>query len=116
MSAPTSVNKTRLHFFLPSLLGVLFFLTPVPWDGSYSIIVGILVAWVKIGMGDYGVHVVIGILVITCVLTMMGTVFRAGWILRNAKLKILFDVPMTWLLLRLLGLAFGLIYFLQIGP
>ena len=116
MLATPRVNKTKLQFFLPSLLGVLLFLTPIPWDGSRSIIVGILVERLKILMGDYGVHIVIGILLVTCILTVMGTAFRAAWIHRHAKLKILFDVPLIWLSLRLIGLGFGLIYFFQIGP
>ena len=116
MSAPKTVYKTRLKFFLPSPLGVLLFLTPVPWDGSRSIIVGILVDRLKVLMGDYGLHIVIAVLVLTCILTLLGTMFRGGWIHRHPPLKQLFDVTLPWLLLRLTGMTFGLIYFLQIGP
>ena len=116
MPATPSVNKTILRFFLPSLLGVLLFLTPIPWDGSRTIIIGILVAWVKNLMGDYGVYIVVGLTVVTCIFTLLGTTFRTRWIQRHTTLKMLFDVPLIWLLLRLTGMSFGLIYVLQIGP
>jgi len=110
------VNKTTLRFLLPSLFGVLLFLTPVPWNGTRTIIIGILVEWIKALMGGFGVYIVVGLTVLTCVLTVMGTMFRGGWIHRHEKLKALFDVPMIWLLIRLVGMSFGLIYLFQIGP
>ncbi len=67
-------------------------------------------------MGDYGLHIVVGIVVTTSILTVLGTTLRMDWIQRRAKLKELFDVPLVWLLLRLVGTIFGLIYFFQIGP
>ena len=110
------MNKKKLHFLLPSALGVLVFLTPVPWDGKLTIVIGIVTGWVRVLMGDYGLHIVVGIMVTTSILTVLGTTLRMDWIQRRAKLKELFDVPLVWLLLRLVGTIFGLIYFFQIGP
>jgi nucleoside recognition membrane protein YjiH len=47
---------------------------------------------------------------------MLGSVFRVNWIQHRAALKGLFDVPLIWLLLRLAGTTFGLIYLFQVGP
>ena len=110
------MNKTKLHFVLPSLLGVLTFLTPIPWDGKQTIVIGIVTGWVKALMGEYGVHMVVGITVITSTLTILGTTFSAGWIHRHRRMKDLFDVPYTWLVLRLIGTVFGLVYLFQVGP
>jgi len=110
------LNKKKLHFLLPSALGVLVFLTPVPWNGKLTIVIGIITGWVRVLMGDYGLHIVVGIVVTTSILTVLGTTLRMDWIQRRAKLKELFDVPLVWLLLRLVGTIFGLIYFFQIGP
>jgi nucleoside recognition membrane protein YjiH len=54
--------------------------------------------------------------VVTSVLTLLGTMFQVGWIHRHAFLKELFDVPLIWLLLRVAGTTFGLIYLFQVGP
>ncbi len=110
------MNTKKLLFVLPSLLGVLIFLTPVPWNGNLTIVIGIVTGWVKAMMGDHGVHIVVGLTVITSILTVLGTTGRLGWINRHSGLKELFDVPYTWLALRLVGTAFGLVYLFQFGP
>ncbi|MGI9249283.1 MAG: YjiH family protein [Woeseiaceae bacterium] len=108
--------KKKLRFVLPSFLGVLIFLTPIRWDGKLTIGIGIVTGWIKNLMGAYGLHIVVGLLVITSILTVLGTALRSDWIHRRAMLKDLFDVPRTWLVLRLVGTIFGLIYLFQIGP
>jgi len=106
----------KLRFMIPSFIGVLIFLTPLPWDGALTIGIGIITGFVKGLMGEYGLHIVVGFMVITSVLTILGTVFGAGWIRRHTTLKELFDVPAIWLVLRLIGTIFGLVYLFQIGP
>lgn len=101
---------------MPSFLGMLIFLVPVPWNGNLTIVIGIVTGWVKAMMGDHGVHIVVGLTVITSILTVLGTTGRVGWINRHSGLKELFDVPYTWLALRLVGTAFGLVYLFQFGP
>jgi len=110
------MNKNTLRFLLPSFLGVLIFLTPVPWDGNLTIGIGIVTGSIKVLMGGYGLHIVVGLLVITSILTAFGTVSNTGWIHRSPMLKDLFDVPLIWLALRLVGTIFGIIYLFQIGP
>jgi len=110
------MNKNKLRFLLPSFLGVLIFLTPIRWDGKLTIGIGIVTGWVKDLMGAYGLHIVVGLLVATSILTVLGTTLRTGWIHRHAMLKDLFDVPFIWLTLRLVGTIFGLIYLFQVGP
>lgn len=107
---------TRLRFLLPSFLGVLIFLTPISWDGNVTIGIGVVTAWIKGLVGPYGLHIVIVLMVTTSLLTVLGTTFRVGWIHRHGRWKNLFDVPLNWLILRLLGTAFGLVYFFQAGP
>ena len=101
---------------MPSLAGVAIFLTPLPWDGQLTIGIGIITGWIRALMGAGGVHIVVAITVATSVLTLLGTVFRARWIVDRRGLHDLFVVPAAWVLLRCLGAAFGLIYLLQFGP
>jgi nucleoside recognition membrane protein YjiH len=110
------LNKNTLRFALPSLLGVLIFLTPIPWEGRLTIGIGIVTGWVRLAMGDYGLHFVVALTVITGVMTVLGTYLRPAWIQERSGLKDLFDVPIVWVLLRLTGCCFALIYFFQIGP
>lgn len=101
---------------LPSLLGVLIFLTPIPWHGKLTIAIGVATDWIKLLLGAYGLHVVVGLLVLTSILTVLGTLFGSALLKRHALLKELFEVPVIWLVLRLVGTLFGLIYLFQIGP
>lgn len=107
---------TTLRFLLPSILGVLIFLTPIVWDGTTTIGIGIITTWIKGLFGPFGLHLLVALTVATCALTLLGTTFRASWIHRNENLKKLFVVPPVWLLLRIAGTLFGLIYFTQLGP
>jgi nucleoside recognition membrane protein YjiH len=108
--------KNRLRFLLPSLVGILTFLTPIRWDGKLTIGIDILKSWFKALLGVHILQLVVGILVVTSILTILSTVFKVGWIQRHKKWKALFDVPLAWLALRVLGAVFGLMYLFQIGP
>ena len=110
------MNRRALHFILPSLVGVFVFLIPVRWDGELTIVIGVITGWVKYLMGDYALHIVVGITVVTGLLTVLGTLFQPGWIQTRPKVKELFHVPLIWLFIRLLGMIFGLMYFFQTGP
>ena len=108
--------KNKLRFLLPSFAGILMFLTPIRWDGNLTIGIEILTGWFKDQLGIHVLHIVVGVLVVTSILTVLGTVLKVGWIRRHRKWKELFDVPVSWLALRVLGTVFGLMYLFQFGP
>lgn len=112
----STMTRTKLQFILPSLLGTLIFLTPIRWDGDLTIGIGVITGWIKILLGVHALQTVVGALVATSVVTILGTVFKVGWIRQHKSWKDLFDVPYIWLALRLIGTIFGLMYLLQIGP
>ncbi len=110
------MNRNVVRFVLPSLAGILIFLTPIRWNGNSTIGIGIITGWIKVMLGTLGLPIVVGVLALTAVLTFLGTVLKSDWIHRNARLKELYDVPMIWLLLRALGAVFGSMYLFQVGP
>ena len=112
----STMTRTKLQFILPSLLGTLIFLTPIRWDGDLTIGIGVITGWIKILLGVHALQTVVGALVATSVVTILGTVFKVSWIQQHKSWKDLFDVPYIWLALRLIGTIFGLMYLLQIGP
>ena len=108
--------KNKLRFLLPSLVGILTVLTPIRWNGNLTIGISIVVDLVKTMLGAHTLKIVIAVFVMTSILTVLATVFKVDWIRRRKKWKDLFDVPVTWLVLRLLGTLFGLMYLFQVGP
>ena len=107
--------KNTLGFLLPSLVGILTFLTPIRWSGNLTIGISIVVDLVKTMLGAHTLKIVIAVFVMTSILTVLATVFKVDWIRRRKKWKDLFDVPVTWLVLRQLGTLFGLMYLSQVG-
>ena len=66
-----------------------------------TIVIGVVTGWINHLMGDYGLHIVVGITFITGLLTLLGTVFQLEWIQSRPKFKELFDVSIIWLIIRL---------------
>ena len=110
------MTKNALRFALPSLAGVFIFLTPVPADGHYTIVIGLIDVWIRSAMGDYGLPIVVALIIAASAFTILGTLFKPGWIRQRQRLHELFDVPRIWLVLRLAGAVFGAMYLFQFGP
>jgi len=66
-------------------------------------------------MGDYGLHFLVSLTVITSVLTLFGSFVKPAWIEQRPQLQELFNVSLVWVALRLAGTSFALIYFFQFG-
>lgn len=110
------VEKALLRFILPSSLGVAIFLVPVVWDGKLTIGIDIITQWIKALMGAHGVEFVVMLMVLTSVVTFLATVVKVRRIRDSEWFGSLFNVPMTWFLIRLAGTVFGLMYLYQVGP
>lgn len=67
-------------------------------------------------MGDHGLQLVVLIMAVSSVMTALATVFRLRWIRDNEWLASIFDVPVSWFLIRVAGAAFGIMYLFQFGP
>ena len=94
----------------------MIFLVPMRWDGELTIGIGIITNWIKALFGEQGLRMAMVVMLITCVLSVLGTVFKTPWIVKNKWLKDLFQVPLIWLIVRVIGTGFGCIYLFQVGP
>ena len=103
------------RFALPSLLGILAFLTPVRVDGNWTILMGLISDTGKNFVGAGMPWVVYGLLCISAV----GTVY-AKTLGRNlaadSLLARLFQVEPVWVALRLAGVVMGTMTMFQVGP
>lgn len=103
-------------FLLPSLLGVLVFLVPVPRDEGLTIGIGIATEALLRVAGAHGVHVVGLLIAVTAVLTVAASWLRVPLGDRGGAWQALFDVAPVWVLLRLASLAFVLVHLTGAGP
>jgi nucleoside recognition membrane protein YjiH len=103
------------RFALPSLLGILAFLTPVRVDGNWTILMGLISDTGKNLVGAGMPWVVYGLLCISAI----GTVF-VKTLGRNLPADTLFarlfQVEPVWVALRVAGVVMGTMTMFQLGP
>ena len=97
-TATKSSLPSILRFVIPSLIGVFFFMTPVPVDGELTIPIAILSNFLQSVMGQ-AIPIIMTYLV---VLAAAGTIFvktvRPSFVRHSPFLASLFDVAPVWAL------------------
>ncbi|MGL4772892.1 MAG: YjiH family protein [Clostridium sp.] len=107
-----------LLFFIPSLMGVLFFMTPIKVDGEITI----PVAFLSNKLVDVLADTLPLIAVIFICTSFIGSLIfkiskKMSLSLTNIKvLSSLFDVSPVWFVVRLLGSVFVVLSYFEIGP
>ena len=109
-------DKNFYKFIIPSIIGMLLFVTPVNHDGNLTIPVAILANMLLDFMGDASTAVICGLISISAVLTLVHKIKPLGFISRNPKLENLFGVKGFWFAVRMTGFVFAIMMFFGIGP
>ena len=114
-ATPTAPSAARLwKFILPSLLGLLLFMTPVVYQDSVTIPVAVLAKQFKGLLGDHAPLIVTALICIAALLSLITTLVKP---LHNRPLmKVLFLTSYPWLVMRVLGAAFAVMTLNQVGP
>ncbi len=103
-------------FAVPSLLGILTFLTPVKVDGNWTILMG----WISDSGRDLaGVAmpwIVYALLCISAVGTLYAILIGRAHSADGSLFKRLFDVAPIWVVLRVIGLVMGTMTMFKVGP
>ena len=101
-------------FIIPSILGLLLFMTPVPYDGGITIPVAVLAKSFKAMLGDYATLIVTVLISITAACSLVTTFYKT---LHNKPLvKLLFLTSLPWLVVRMAGAVFAVMTLNEIGP
>jgi nucleoside recognition membrane protein YjiH len=101
-----------LRFVVPSIVGLSFFLLPVPWGERMTVPFDIAVQWVT--------RTLPGVVAVYCLILILGGAVGSLIALSNGKgdnrwVAAYRTSPML-LLLRVLGIPFAIVYLLRIGP
>jgi nucleoside recognition membrane protein YjiH len=104
-----------LRFIIPSIIGVLLFLTPFIIDGRPQVIITVLIDFINVSMKPFMLPVCIFVTVVPAILSVI--VPNVSFLKNsNNRLVQLFNPTWPWALLRMLGaISITLIYF-KIGP
>lgn len=105
-----------LKFIIPSLIGVLFFLTPVVVDDKVTIGMGVLADMLKTATKDYLPAFATALLVISAAIALFAALVKPRWAQRDSTLVEVFTPKGTWLALRVVGAAFAAMTLFEVGP
>ena len=115
--ASTPFNLRQLLIFLiPSLLGVLLFLTPIVYEEKVTIGLGVMADALKAAFNDHLPAIATALLLASAALGLLGSLFKPRWLTQRPALNELFNLPPLWLGLRVLGALFAAMTFWQFGP
>ncbi|MGM8899928.1 YjiH family protein, partial [Psychrobacter sp. 1Y4] len=123
-SANTTINlKQFLKFFIPSMIGLIVFVFPIPYvDGKFvsyadgfTIPIAVLKDYIQGYMSDFLPLLVVISIMITVVGSLYTKIMKPALILNNHFLNNLLNVKTSWLMLRLLGAFFVVVTYFQFG-
>lgn len=108
--------RNVLMFLLPSLLGIGLFMTPIPYDGSFTIMIALLAKSLQQGLYEVLPLLVTVLVGLSALISLWATVFKPVMIRKRPLLNALFNLSPLWLVTRLLGGVFVLLVYSGIGP
>ena len=109
-------NKSLYKFLIPSLIGMLLFVTPVNHGGNLTIPVAVMANLLLDFMGDGSTAVICGLISISAITTLIHRFRGIEFIKNNPKLDNLFGVKGFWFAVRMTGFVFAVMMFSGIGP
>ena len=115
-TANRSDLRTLFTFFVPSLIGVFLFMTPVPIGEAMTIPIAVMAKAVQEWIGPFALGLITSIVCITGILSLVIKLFKPQPLLKFFIIKHLFDVSWLWLSVRLLGMVFIVLTYTKQGP
>jgi len=108
--------KTILTFIIPSLIGLLLFMTPISYQDAITIPIAIVSKGLQAFLGDAITAIVTGVVVFTALASVITKLLKPAPIINNAFLNALLNISPMWLFTRILGAVFILLTFSGVGP
>ena len=102
-------------FALPSVLGILAFLTPIKVGGNWTIMMGWLSAEATTVIGDSMTWVVFALLWTSAIGTLVVKALGAGRFAAESMIGRLFQVAPVWVVLRMTGAVMGTMTIFELG-
>jgi len=107
-------NKQLAKFLIPTLLGILLFLTPIFVDGRLTIMIALMIDFANDFTKPIMVHVAVAVTVLPAILSL---IVKYSSLKHNSNAFIqVFNPTNAWLITRILGAIIMVMVYLQIGP
>lgn len=108
--------RTILTFIVPSLIGLLLFMTPVSYQDAITIPIAIIAKALQNALSDSATAVVTAVVVLTTLASIVAKAFKPKFITESAFLNGLLNVSPMWFIIRILGAVFIVMTFGGMGP
>lgn len=105
----------HLKFFVPSLLGIYLFMTPVQTSEGFSIPIAVLAGMVESRLTNYLSMIMMLIIVLTAILTIVMKVIGKERLAGKEFIQRLFLVNLFWTIVRVLAAVFAIMVYFKIG-
>lgn len=115
-SAQSISLRSLLTFLIPSLLGLLLFVVPVPWDGQFTVPIAFLTKIARALLENYLVLAAVILTAAAWAGVVIQRVFRPKLLMKFHLWRTLFDISHFWFAVRTFGFLFVISTYLNIGP
>lgn len=105
-----------LRFIIPSLIGALLFITPLKYEGEFTIPVAILSGFVGNLLGGALPLIVTIVITFTAIMDTIYKVAKPKFMENSQTLKALFNPTPFWFVVRIVGAVFALLVYFEAGP
>ncbi|HLR72439.1 MAG TPA: nucleoside recognition domain-containing protein, partial [Pseudogracilibacillus sp.] len=116
MNKGTHKLLDHLKFIIPSLLGVLLFMTPVKTEDGFTIPIGILANWIEEVLANQLSLIMMLIIIITAIMTVTARIIGEDKFNKTPFFQQLFYVSPFWTITRVLAAVFAVMVYFKIGP
>ena len=120
---PTDANsnvtfdrKSLLKFVIPSLLGMILFVIPLPYGENFTIGVGFMADLFRESYGEMLPGLMTIVVILSAVLSLIAVAAKPNFVMNRPFFKNLLAVGPLWLVSRVLGAVFIFLTFYGIGP
>ena len=103
------------RFAVPSALGLFLFLSPV-YSRGWTIPIAVIQARVQSLMGVSLLLILVSLCVFTALASMAYSWFDFSWLPKSKLLGQIFKTTPFWMVLRILGAVFGVMFYMESGP
>ena len=108
-------SKNIAKFLIPSLIGVILFLCPVPSEGAFTTPIGILSDWLAGITKPFASTFITSVIIISAVFSTIARLFSTKWIMDNSLLNKLFVTSNFYLLFRIIGAVLSFMVLNKLG-
>ncbi|MFU8692299.1 YjiH family protein [Rossellomorea sp. FS2] len=106
----------QLRFIIPSLLGILLFIVPLPVDGEVTIPIAVLSNALLDAIGPVIPYVMTILIALTIIGTFITKAFKPAVIMDSPFFKTLFNVTPVWFVIRIVGGIYAVMTLFKLGP